>query len=144
MAPQPSGVELQPRTPVDVAGEQSHPDVVVLGQDRKEMPDTRQHLDRIVRQALLEVSEISLPETLQPLIDLRSLEPGSDEQLARDLWIGLPGEADHLHGSGRAIRLDEGIHESVLGRTAPDEGAVDVEEDEPSHSIVDESVREAG
>src|SRR5262249_21967837 len=120
--------QLQPRSALDVAGQQRQRHAVVAAQGVEQRTDAGQLADaRALVQ--LETGDVRVPERRHSRIDFRFAPAGIAKNHVRDLRIGAPREIVAAQLTAIAENFKQSSGEGLARRAAvTDQSAVDVEE----------------
>ena len=125
--------ELQLGPAGNVPRQQAEANPVYRAEGLEQSRYTRKHVHGEREQALLQVPGVPLPKGGEARRDVPVLQACLIQELPGDLGVGLPREAMGLDRARRTVGLEHRLLEGHLRRTAPDQGSVDIEQQEPLH-----------
>ena len=119
----------------DVAGEKPEHDVVATLDRVEELGDAGQPTRRMrrVAQRKVQLADIAIEDAIHARVDDRAVVSLVGHQLADDLTVGLAVEAMVGRANAAEDLGQRGMQRATTGTVAPEQGAVDVEEDDRLH-----------
>jgi superoxide dismutase, Cu-Zn family len=158
VAPQIEVLEFDPRTRLEVPGQQPEEHVVSLDQDVEQIPNARhdrfyatartQRLERLrpsgLFDLLAEVGDVTIPQSIEQAVIQRASGTGDD--IGQDDPIGPAGNRNSLEGMRVADQLFAGaVHRPDPGAAGQHERPINIEQNQFSHGG-DEAIynRESG